>query len=77
MRAVVIVGAGGAKMIKIVLETGYDQHYEKATPNGTHKGSVTYEEVELTEEQAQKLLQGFLNRLDQGSAIQFINKYKK
>jgi len=64
-------------MIKIILETGYDHNYEKVTPHGTYKGRVTSDEVELTEEQAQKLLQGFLNRLDQGSANQFIKKYKK
>ena len=72
-----IVAAEDAKMIKITLETGYDHDYEKVTSHGTHKGRVTCDEVELTEEQAQKLLQGFLNRLDQGSAKHFINKYKK
>ena len=73
----VTVGAGDVKMIKITLETGYDQSYERVTPIGTRIGRATSEEVELTEEQAQNLLQGFLNRLDQGSAIQFINKYNK
>ena len=64
-------------MIKITLETGYDFDYEKRTPQGVFKGKAIYEQVELTEDQAQKLLQGFLNRLDTGSARQFIKKYKK
>ena len=64
-------------MIKITLETGYDFNHEKRTPHGVFKGKAIYEEVKLTEDQAQKLLQGFLNRLDTGSAKQFIKKYKK
>ena len=64
-------------MIKITLETGYDSNYEKHTPHGVFKGKAIYKDVELTEDQAQKLLQGFLNRLDTGSANQFIKKYKK
>ena len=64
-------------MIKITLETGYDFDHEKRTSQGVFKGKVIYEQVELTEDQAQKLLQGFLNRLDTGSARQFIKKYKK
>ena len=64
-------------MIKITLETGYDYNYEKRTPRGVFKGKDIYKDVELTEDEAQKLLQGFLNRLDTGSANQFINKYKK
>jgi|10_taG_2_1085330.scaffolds.fasta_scaffold02012_16 hypothetical protein len=65
------------KMIKITLETGYDHNYERKTSAGVFRGKAVYEEVELTGEEAQKLLQGFLNRLDQGGAAQFVNKYKK
>ena len=64
-------------MIKITLETGYDHNYIKKTSSGVFKGKAIYQEVTLTEEEAQKLLQGFLNRLDQGSAVQFVNKYRK
>lgn len=63
--------------ITITLETGYDTHYEKSTPQGVFKGRAVYESVELTSDEAKKLLQGFLNRLDTGSARQFIKKYKK
>ena len=64
-------------MIKITLETGYDHNYEKSTPHGIYKGKAICDEVELTNKEAQKLLQGFLNRLEQGSALEFIKKYKK
>ena len=46
-------------MIKITLETGYDSSHEKRTPQGVFRGKAIYEQVELTEDQAQKLLQGF------------------
>ena len=65
------------KKIRVTLRTGFDSWFKEETSSGVFRGREITEEVLLSQEEAQELLQDYLYKMHYVDALRFCNKYKK
>jgi hypothetical protein len=65
------------KKIRVTLTTGFDSRFKEETPSGVIWGREITEEALLSQEEAQELLQDYLQKMDYADALNFCDKYKK
>ena len=65
------------KKIRVTLTTGFDSWFKEETSSGVVWGREITEEVLLSQEEAQELLQDYLYKMDYAEALSFCKKYKK
>jgi len=62
-------------MIQVNVRYGFDSSHETHTPNGTYLGEELIAKVSLTNEEASKILQTMVDKLDYEEATEFVRKF--